>query len=328
MTSTKHKSDIINILFTSISNKVSLVECFRDAYKKHAIRGSIIGADINPYSTGLYAGDTGYIVPKLYSVLFRKEILEICTKENIRLIIPTRDEDLVYFSKHKNFFASKGVRIMVADKKTVALCNDKGAFHAFLKKYGIPTVKTWTRPSKKIPYPCIVKPKDGKGGRGIKEIRNRQALLRTNLTGKIIQEKITGTEYTIDYFADFKARPICIVPRIRLVMKDGESKVGITKKHAKIIRLSKKLGQTLGLIGHNTIQCFETGDGGVVFLEVNPRFGGGAPLGIKAGCKSPEYILLMLSGEKLKTDFDFTENLIMLRHTKDIFLKHDKLLTI
>lgn len=46
------------------------------------------------------------------------------------------------------------------------------------------------------------------------------------------------------------------------------------------------------LIGQNL-----TGDD--YYIEINPRFGGDAPLSMKAGAHSAEAILKMLNGEKL-----------------------------
>ena len=40
------------------------------------------------------------------------------------------------------------------------------------------------------------------------------------------------------------------------------------------------------------------------YIEINPRFGGGAPLSIKAGADSAEALLKVLLGEKL----DYREN--------------------
>ena len=53
----------------------------------------------------------------------------------------------------------------------------------------------------------------------------------------------------------------------------------------------------LGGIGPMTLQAFLTGEGDPVFSEVNPRFGGGFPLGHAAGGRYPEWILRMLDGE-------------------------------
>lgn len=52
-----------------------------------------------------------------------------------------------------------------------------------------------------------------------------------------------------------------------------------------------------GQITVQLIQDEKTGDN--YYIEINPRFGGGAPLSMKAGANSAEAVLQMLSGEKL-----------------------------
>jgi carbamoyl-phosphate synthase large subunit len=70
-----------------------------------------------------------------------------------------------------------------------------------------------------------------------------------------------------------------------------------------------------------TLQLFITDDGHVKFIEINPRFGGGVPLSIKAGADFPKWILRELLGQKPRIRFDgFTDKLIMLRYDGEVWL--------
>lgn len=52
--------------------------------------------------------------------------------------------------------------------------------------------------------------------------------------------------------------------------------------------------------GQITVQLIQDeASGDNYYIEINPRFGGGAPLSIKAGADSAEDVLKMLNGEKL-----------------------------
>jgi carbamoyl-phosphate synthase large subunit len=83
--------------------------------------------------------------------------------------------------------------------------------------------------------------------------------------------------------------------------------------------LAEKLGAGPGVI---TLQLFLTSDSKIKFVEINPRFGGGAPLSIKAGANFPKWILQALSGKKPNIRFDgFKDNLIMLRYDSEVWLK-------
>jgi len=68
---------------------------------------------------------------------------------------------------------------------------------------------------------------------------------------------------------------------------------------------------------------FLTDDDRVKFIEINPRFGGGAPLSIKAGADFPKWILQELSGKKPNIRSDcIKDDLIMLRYDSEVWLKN------
>jgi carbamoyl-phosphate synthase large subunit len=72
-----------------------------------------------------------------------------------------------------------------------------------------------------------------------------------------------------------------------------------------------------------TLQLFLTDDGKVKFIEINPRFGGGVPLSIKAGANFPKWILQELLGKKTNIRLDnFKDNLIMLRYDGEVWLEN------
>ena len=84
-------------------------------------------------------------------------------------------------------------------------------------------------------------------------------------------------------------------------------------------RIVEKLGAGPGVV---TLQIFFTDDGKIKPIELNPRFGGGAPLSIKAGANFPKWILSELTGAKTNIRFDaFRDNLIMLRYDGEVWLE-------
>jgi carbamoyl-phosphate synthase large subunit len=85
-------------------------------------------------------------------------------------------------------------------------------------------------------------------------------------------------------------------------------------------RLVEKLGAGPGVI---TLQLFLTDDDRVKFIEVNPRFGGGVPLSIKAGANFPKWILQELLGKTPRIKFDgFKDRLTMLRYDGEVWLQN------
>lgn len=322
----------VNILITSVSRKVWLVKAFKDALRQEGINGKVISADINNLSAGLYVSNRHYLVPPSSDQNFIPTILEICKKENIKLLIPTRDGELLLFAKNKEKFEKQGTHVIVSNPEIIEICNDKYRFYQFLTRNNIPTPKTYISEQINFPfihYPLLVKSRYGSGSRSVFKVKNEEELkfFINYVPNPIIQEFANGKEYTIDLLTDFNGKVLTVVPRERIETFCGESYKGKTVKDIKMIEYAKNLAEKLGTIGHITIQCIKN-DAGIKFIEVNPRFGGGAILGIKSGANTPLLILRLINGKGLKSQIgEFKENIIMLRYTKDLFIQNGEVIS-
>jgi len=315
----------VNILITSVSRKVWLVKAFKDTLRHEGIDGKVVSVDINPLSAGLYASDKHYLIPPSSDQNFMPVILEICKKENIKLLIPTRDGELLLFAKNKKKFEKQGTHVMVSNSEVIEICNDKYRFYQFITRNNIPTPETYLPFQINFPsahYPLLVKSRYGSGSKGLFKVENAEELqfFVNYVPNPVIQEFANGNEYTVDLFSDFNGNVLTVVPRERIETFCGESYKGKTVKDTQIMEYTKNLAEKLGTIGHITIQCIKN-DNGIKFIEVNPRFGGGAILGIKSGANTPLLLLKLILGKRVKPQIgEFKENLIMLRYTKDLFI--------
>jgi len=156
-------------------------------------------------------------------------------------------------------------------------------------------------------------------------VNNRKELLffARRIPNCIVQEFIKGTEHTCDVYVDFCMKARCVVPRKRIEVRTGEVSKGQVVKHPAIMSQATRLVETLGAgPGVITLQLFLTDDEKVKFIEINPRFGGGVPLSIKAGANFPKWILQELLASKTNIRFDaFKDNLIMLRYDGEVWLQ-------
>jgi carbamoyl-phosphate synthase large subunit len=152
------------------------------------------------------------------------------------------------------------------------------------------------------------------------------AFYAKRIPNPIVQEFIKGTEFTCDVYVDFEMNARCVVPRKRIETRSGEVSKGQVVKNLHIMNKCKQLVEKLGAgPGIITIQLFLNSRGKIKFIEINPRFGGGAPLSIKAGADFPKWILQELLGQKPKIDFaGFDDGLIMLRYDSEVWLKPGK----
>ena len=276
----------MNILITSASRKVGLVREFQRAVSREG-GGRVIATDADPYAAALYLADGHFMVPRGLEGDFFAAIERICRLESIRLIVPTRDEELLPFAQRRKALCSAGIEVMVADAATVETCQDKSRFVQFCASHNFRSPVTYGR-GETPRFPVFTKGRYGKGGAGARRIEGPaqlDACLRET-PDVLIQEHVDAPEFTIDLFCDFAGNVLTAVARERLKVFGGESFVGKTKKNARIIEECVRLAVELRLIGHNTIQCFFRDDQ-VLFIEVNPRFGGGAALGFAAGVSTP-----------------------------------------
>lgn len=322
--------DNLTILFTCIGRRVSLLNSFRRAGRQLKINLSVLGTDTTELSSAMQLCDKCFPVKPTKHVDYIKQLLSIVKSNNVKLLIPTVDLDLKLLAQNRPKFAAAGCCVLVSTPEVVDICQDKRRTFRFLLKNGFDTPITMSPgdalSKKKLNWPCFLKPWDGYASRGTAIVHNREDLLfySKRVPNCIVQELIKGTEHTCDVYVDFGMKVRCVVPRKRIEVRAGEVSKGQVVKHPHImseaVRLVELLGAGPGII---TLQLFLTGDGKIKFVEINPRFGGGAPLSIKAGANFPKWILQELLGKRTTISFDgFTDNLIMLRYDSEVWLEN------
>lgn len=319
---------MFNILVTSSSRKVSLIKAFEEALNKLSLPGKVYVADTNSLSASLYKTSNSFVSPRTDAKDYLSWLTNFCSDKKIKLIIPTRDEELIFFARIKDDFMNKGIFINISNQDSVEICNDKQKFYAYCQTKSIPIPKIF-KDIGNVSYPCFIKARYGKGSRLTFKVLDRNQLQALLSIGQdyIIQEYIEWPEYTVDYFADFQCKPISAVPRERILIWAGESFIGKTLKDRFIIDKVMDLCTGLKLMGHNTVQLFYNREGKEVkFIEINPRFGGGVSLGIAGGANTPLFLIKLILKQPVDYSiYDFKDNLYMFRYTEDVFIKESDL---
>jgi len=318
----------LNVMFTCIGRRVSLLSAFRASAKKLGVKGHFIGTEMSELSSAFHRCDKGFLVKPITHRDYLKQLLDIVKSEKVKLLVPTVDLDLKLLAQNHDKFEKLGCCVLISDPEVIDICQDKRKTYRFLSKNGFGTPVTMsTRKAlsdKKLKFPCFLKPWDGYASRGTATVRNRRELefYARKIPNCIVQHFAEGDEYTCDVYSDFDGHVRCVVPRKRLEVRSGEvSKAQIVKdKHimAAAAAAVEALGAGPGVI---TVQLIKNGDGEVQIIEINPRFGGGVPLSIKAGANFPKWILQALTGKKPRIMFDgFKDNLIMLRWDAEVWV--------
>ena len=314
-----------NILILSAGRRVELIKCFKKAANELNIKSKIVAADLAENAPALYFADNKYLVPRIGEKEYIKSIIDICNKEKIDLIVPTIDTELLILSKEKKYIENNTkARVLVSDENVIKICRDKIETQHFFEKngFGVPKqIKEEDIKKNSISFPVFIKPLNGSSSINTFKICNMKELefFYNYIEQPIVQEFITGEEYTIDCFLDFEGNPITIVPRRRIATRSGEIIKGKIVKDREIINDIKKLLEILKPIGQITIQCMKTKEG-IKYIEINPRFGGGAPMSIKAGANSCKNLYRLLNNENLYYNEEYRDNLYFLRFDDAIML--------
>ncbi|MBN1845512.1 MAG: ATP-grasp domain-containing protein [Sedimentisphaerales bacterium] len=316
------------ILFPCVGRRVALLESFRQACRRLGLRGVMVGTDSTEYSAALQCCDRKYIVPSVRDPRYRRRMTQIIRREKVDLLVPTVDLDLPLWASLRETLTRQGTTALISRPEVVALCQDKRKMFRFLRRHGFATPATQTAAQalrqKRREYPCFLKPWDGHASRGNYVAHNRQELLfySRRVPHCLVQEFIVGQEHTVDVLVDFAGRVRCVVPRRRIEVRSGEVSKGQTIRHPLMIEQCRKLIELLGAgPGIITIQCFLTADDRIQFIEINPRFGGGVPLSIRAGADFPRWILQFWQGRRPRIQPDgWQDRLLMLRYDEAVWV--------
>ena len=291
----------MKLLFTCVGRRVELIQEFKKAADELKVDLEIYGADVTESAPALYFCDHTVLVPRISDLTYLPALQDICKEKKIDALIPTIDTDLLLLSKHKNEFGN--TRVIISDMEKIALCRDKRLTADYFESVGLKSphpVDNWKE--YKAGYPAFIKPKDGSSSIFAYKVENEMELksFSEQVPDYIIQPYVDGTEYTVDIFCDFEGNPIFITPRIRLAVRAGEVLKTKIVQDERIISEMKQLIADYKPCGQITVQLIrEKNTENDYYIEINPRFGGGAPLSIKAGADSAKALLLLLQGEHL-----------------------------
>ena len=320
----------INVLITAASRRVPLVRAFRDAVGKFG-KGRVITTDINPLSPALYFGHRHHIVPLTTDQYYIPIIESICDAEDVRLVVPTIDDELPIFGRARERMESVGIRVAISSEQTGLICNDKYEMYQFCLRNDIPVPMTTLAEdmeTRSYRYPAIVKPRFGRGSVNVYTVQNEEhlRLFANYVPDALIQDFVEGTEFTVDVLCSFSGKVISVVPRERLVIRAGVSDKGITRKNRAVMDFAEDVALRLKIVGAANIQCKWDGHR-VTLIEVNPRFSGGIPLTLAAGADFPSWMLQMAAGLDVRSQVGkFQDALAMMSFEESIFARESDLL--
>lgn len=288
----------------------------------------IIGTDITNLCAGKSFTDKFYKVPN--AVEIKKTInsyKDIISEEKARWIISGPEQEILALAMGRKDFASLGTEILHPPLEVLEIIIDKLNTFDFFSQRGIKMPYTYRLDeveSHDLEEKIILKPRKGRGSRGVfitesNKIDSFKNIL--SIKDYIIQQFIEGEEYSVDAFYDLEGNILNVIPRKRLKTDSGISTIGETVKDENLFEIVSKVSSFLTFIGGNCFQFIKNKEGVYYLTDINPRFGGGSILSLKASKSFRRNLLNLLRGnyELLsKQSFDF-KKAVMYRYYDEIF---------
>lgn len=312
----------------------------------------VIGADVTPWSTGLYTCDTGYLVPNAGKAeAYRARMLEICRDERVDVLIPGSDPELKPLSELSETLAAAGCQTIVAGGPCIRICRDKLETFSFFAGLGLPFVPTAAfadreRFIQEKGYPLVVKPAGGSASVEVEVVLDGQGWPgHGDGDGFIVQEYLAPRSWgkakhelgAKDVYARGQIRQEDEVSVQIVLGRDGEIlgtftsinglrngvpiniwPQAVPEAEAAALDMARALAAQ-GLYGPCNFQCKLTREG-PVFFEINPRYTG--ITGVRAGmgfndCDAMIRLALGEGAEAARSSLQFNPDLMSVRYVTD-----------
>lgn len=315
----------VSILIASAGRRAGLSNAFRESAAALGLDARIIATDLRPeLSAACALADVAYPVPRVTDPDYPAALLDICKREDVRLVIPTIDTELMPLAQARSLFEEQGIHVNVASTDFVGIARDKLTTAQRLQDAGIPTPRTATRlpldDATGLHAPVIIKPRDGSSSNGLQIVRTEAELADIALpANSIVQELLEGPEFTVNTFYDRAGNFRAAIPHRRIETRGGEMSKGRTERHAEFTAIAESMRNVA--TGVRGVFCFQgmlTAAGPVIF-EINARFGGGYPLAHHAGGTFARWLIEEALGRECTAADTWRSDVTALRYDMEVY---------
>lgn len=286
-----------HLLISSAAAKVPLVRAAMDAAAKLHPDIRVIAGDLHPNALTKHIAHDFWAMPPTRDEHLNT-ILDGCAQRGIRAILPTRDGELAFWSRHADTFAKAGIQVIVSPSDAIDQCLDKALFADIGRRHRLPVIATSTSIDDIAAGLIVVKERFGAGSRAIGIRLPREAAIAhaQTLEQPIFQPFIEGREISIDAWADAKGVVKGLVLRRRNEVVNGESRITTTFRDEELESQAKQWIEAYGVRGPVVMQVLLDAYGAPHIIELNARFGGASTASIQAGLDSLYWSLLEATG--------------------------------
>lgn len=242
---------------------------------------TVIGTDITPVSTKV---DEFFLVPRGDTPEFSQTIMRILATEKPLLFVPTVSEELPQAARLRSGVRALGIRMFSSGFEAVSIANDKYLTARQLAMGGVAVPRTLANEDVEsavvagdlLGYPLVVKPRVGRGGKGVRVLFGRKEAEAETRRGIVYQEFLSGEEFDVNLFVYPEGN--ATIARVLLKTRLKEGIVGNALevkpvKRADVEALAIRAASVLKLEGPIDMDIRLNSNGIPKVLEVNARVG-------------------------------------------------------
>lgn len=268
-------------------------------------------ADMNRYAAGLFFVPAGrrLVAPPADEPELVPELLSYCVRNEIDVLAPMLDEELLPLAEARTQFAALGTAVLVSSPNAVESALDSWAVvHACFDRVDVPLTRLFVEGAsfEGWRYPLVVRPRAARGG--MRLVMSPEELAELERSEElVVQEYLPGTEYSVDVLSTVEGRVVAAVPRERLAVNRGLSVTARTVHDPELSAAARLVVMELGLTGLSTVRLRGGQDGRPKVVRVQPRSSAGVTLTMAAGINLPALALRAALGQELpeqRADFE------------------------
>lgn len=282
-----------NIAVTGVGGGVgqSILKSLEDSgYNIIALDGELLG-------TGLYTANRSYHIPYANNPEYIETLLDICKKEEISLLFPGLDAELMPLSLNREAFKAIGTTVIVSRPEVIKISDDKQETYNKLTTAGVSVPLTFPFTDfipEESDFPLIIKQQVGGArskniylARNKKEWDTAKVKIAENAKDYIVMEYIEGDEYTC---GTINLNDTCKgVIVMRRILRDGDTYKCFSVKNTVIESEVRKVVEAIKPFGACNVQL-RMREGKPYIFEINARCSGTTASRTLCGFNEPKMI--------------------------------------
>jgi carbamoylphosphate synthase large subunit len=242
----------------------------------------VIAADMA--SVGLGADAFAMVLPAT-DPMYLAQLDDLLSFWNISWLFPTVQEELIIVAERAATYRRRGIAVYMADPGAVAICNDKWLTAQSLAAAGVAVPRSAIGESvsaaiRPLGFPCISKPRVGRGGRHVTVHDGADTALDMPLAGSdlIWQQFMPGTEYDVLLMIR-RNRPVSeMIAAVfeKTSLREGRTGNALALERVSapdVYELALAAAQALDLTGPLDMDIRRDVNGVAHVLEINARIG-------------------------------------------------------